>query len=199
MPFSDWCISILCNRTPLNFSIVRSVQPKRFCHFEFLSWGVFYSRCTCYFSPCLLRVLRTWSNELWTFLKRFSGNFWILDFEKHVYVRTTNSITAIVTEWIFYGLPLFTIWLLDLTFTRLLDSVKYESGTFIADFVSSFVIKGPLDGIYLRNNAGLCVGTLCEHLTASCEEFVFVDQGLYKWMLLASNSGTLYSFCEWLM
>ena len=117
MPFSDWCISILCNRTPLNFFIVRSVQPKRFCHFEFLSWGVFfYSRCTCYFSPCLLRVLRTWSNELWTFLKRFSGNFWILDFEKHVYVRTTNSITAIVTEWIFYGLPLFTgfdfwIWL----------------------------------------------------------------------------------------
>ena len=76
----------------------------------------FYSRCTCYFPPCLLRVLRTWSNELWTFLKRFSGNFWILDFEKHVYVRTTNSITAIVTEWIFYGLPLFTgfdfwIWL----------------------------------------------------------------------------------------
>ena len=43
------------------------------------------------------------------------------------------------------------IWLLDLTFTRLLDSVKYESGTFIADFVSSFVIKGLLDGIYLWN------------------------------------------------
>ena len=56
------------------------------------------------------------------------------------------------------------IWLLDLTFTRLLDSVKYESGTFIADFVSSFVIKGRLDGIYLWNKAGLCVGTLCEHL-----------------------------------
>lgn len=85
---------------------------------------------------------------------------------------------------------------MDLTFTRLLDSVKYESGTFIADFVSSFVIKGPLDGIYLRNNAGLCVGTLCEHLKASCEEFVFGDQGLCKWILLASNSGTLYSFCE---
>ena len=30
-----------------------------------------------------------------------------MDFEKHVYVRTTNSVTAIVTEWIFYGLPLF--------------------------------------------------------------------------------------------
>ena len=59
------------------------------------------------------------------------------------------------------------IWLLDLTFTRLLDSVKYESGTFIADFVSSFVIKGPLDGIYLWN-------------------IVFVDQGLCKWILLAS-------------
>ena len=58
------------------------------------------------------------------------------------------------------------IWLLDLTFSGLLDSVKYESGTFIADFVSSFVIKGPLDGIYLWNNAGLCVGTLCEHLNA---------------------------------
>ena len=85
---------------------------------------------------------------------------------------------------------------MDLTFTRLLDSVKYESGTFIADFVSSFVIKGLLDGIYLRNNAGLCVGTLCEHLKASCEEFVFGDQGLCKWILLASNSGTLYSFCE---
>ena len=56
------------------------------------------------------------------------------------------------------------IWLLDLAFTRLLDSVKYESGTFIADFVSSFVIKGPLDGIYLWNKAGLFVGTLCEHL-----------------------------------
>ena len=38
----------------------------------------------------------------------FEAVFWILDFEKHVYVRTTNSITAIVTEWIFYGLPLFT-------------------------------------------------------------------------------------------
>ena len=57
------------------------------------------------------------------------------------------------------------IWLLDLTFTRLLDSVKYESGTFIADFVSSFVIKGPLDGIYLWKKAELFVGTLCEHLT----------------------------------
>ena len=85
---------------------------------------------------------------------------------------------------------------MDLAFTRLLDSVKYESGTFIADFVSSFVIKGPLDGIYLRNNAGLSVGTLCEHLKASCEEFVFGDQGLCKWILLASNSGTLCSFCE---
>ena len=57
---------------------------------------------------------------------------------------------------------------LDLTFT-LLDSVKYESGTFIADFVSSFVIKGPLDGIYLWNKAGLCVGTLCEHLKSGCQ------------------------------
>ena len=56
------------------------------------------------------------------------------------------------------------ICLLDLTFTRLLDSVKYESGTFIADFVSNFVIKHPLDGIYLWNKVGLCVGTLCEHL-----------------------------------
>ena len=27
-------------------------------------------------------------------------------------------------------------------------------------------------------------------LKASCEEFVFVDQGLCKWILLASNSGT---------
>ena len=84
------------------------------------------------------------------------------------------------------------IWLLDLTFTRLLDSVKYESGTFIADFVSSFVIKGPLDGIYLWNKLKqdcsweLCVNTL----KASCEEFVFVDQALCKWILLASNSGT---------
>ena len=60
---------------------------------------------------------------------------------------------------------------MDLAFTRLLDSVKYESGTFIADFVSSFVTKGPLDGIYLWN-------------------IVFVDQGLCKWILLASNSGT---------
>ena len=35
--------------------------------------------------------------------------FWkLLDFEKYVYVRITNSITAIVAEWIFYGLPLFT-------------------------------------------------------------------------------------------
>ena len=116
MPFSDWCISILCNRTPLNFYIVRSLQPKHFAILNFCLEGFFYSRCICYFSPCLLRVLRTWSNELWTFLKRFSGNFWISDFEKHVYVWTTNSITAIVTEWIFYGLPLFTgfdfwIWL----------------------------------------------------------------------------------------
>ena len=39
------------------------------------------------------------------------------------------------------------------------------------DFVSSFVIKGPLDGIYLWN-------------------IVFMDQGLCKWILLASNSGT---------
>ena len=59
---------------------------------------------------------------------------------------------------------------MDLTFTRLLDSVKYESGTFIADFVSSSVIKGPLDGIYLWNKAGLFVGTLCEHLKAGPEQ-----------------------------
>ena len=39
--------------------------------------------------------LKQWI-EMWTFLKRFSGNFWILDLEKHVYVRTTDSITAIV-------------------------------------------------------------------------------------------------------
>ena len=32
----------------------------------------------------------------------------------------------------------------------------------------------------------LCVNTL----KASCEEFVFVDQALCKWILLASNSGT---------
>ena len=32
----------------------------------------------------------------------------------------------------------------------------------------------------------LCVNTL----KTSCEEFVFVDQGLCKWTLLASNSGT---------
>ena len=32
----------------------------------------------------------------------------------------------------------------------------------------------------------LCVNTL----KASCEEFVFVDQGLCKWILLPSNSGT---------
>ena len=32
----------------------------------------------------------------------------------------------------------------------------------------------------------LCVNTL----KASWEEFVFVDQGLCKWILLASNSGT---------
>ena len=37
------------------------------------------------------------------------------------------------------------------------------------------------------------VGTLCK---ASCEEFVFGDQRLCNWILLASNSGTLYSFCE---
>ena len=32
----------------------------------------------------------------------------------------------------------------------------------------------------------LCVNTL----KAPCEEFVFVDQGRCKWILLASNSGT---------
>ena len=118
MPFSDWCISILCYRTPLNFFIVRSIQPKRFCHFEFLSWGVFLQQMYLLFFPLPFESfenLKQWI-ILWTFLKPFSGNFWILDFEKHVYVRTTNSITAIVTEWIFYGLPLFTgfdfwIWL----------------------------------------------------------------------------------------
>ena len=51
-----------------------------------------------------------------------------------------------------------------LTFTRVLDSVKYQSGTFTADFVSSFVIKGLLDTIYLWNKAGLCVEIFCEHL-----------------------------------
>ena len=42
---------------------------------------------------------KTWINNFKKSTLRFSGNFW-------VYVRTTNSITAIVTEWIFYGLPL---------------------------------------------------------------------------------------------
>jgi len=76
---------------------------------------------------------------------------------------------------------------LDLTFARLLDSVKYESGTFIADFVSSFVIKGPLDGIYLWNKAGLFVGTLCEHLKGF---LCFRGSRTLQVDLLASNSGT---------
>ena len=59
---------------------------------------------------------------------------------------------------------------MDLTFTRLLDSVKYESGTFTAGFCFQFCHQR-LDGIYLWN-------------------IVFVDQGLCKWILLASNSGT---------
>ena len=33
-------------------------------------------------------------------------------------------------------------------------------------------------------------GNFVNTLKASCEEFVFVDQGLCKWILLASNSGT---------
>lgn len=76
---------------------------------------------------------------------------------------------------------------MDLAFTRLLDSVKYESGTFIADFVSSFVIKGPLDGIYLRNNAGLCVGTLgkasCENLFSGIKDFA---SGFY-WQVIQEH------------
>ena len=78
------------------WQVTGSSRPKCFWHFEFFSWGVFLRQIyLLFFSPCLLRVLRTWSDELWTFLKRFSENFWILDFEKHVYVRTTNWITAI--------------------------------------------------------------------------------------------------------
>ena len=75
---------------------------------------------------------------------------------------------------------------MHLTVTILLDSVKYESATFIADFVSSFVIKGRLDGTKQDCVWELCVNTL----KASCEEFVFVDQGLCKWILSPSNSGT---------
>ena len=33
-------------------------------------------------------------------------------------------------------------------------------------------------------------GNFVNTLKASCEESVFVDQGLCKWILLASNSGT---------
>ena len=46
----------------------------------------------------------------------------------------------------------------------------------------------PCSGFYRRPDCAweLCVNTL----KASCEEFVFVDQALCKWILLASNSGT---------
>ena len=71
---------------------------------------------------------------------------------------------------------------MDLTFTRLLDSIKYESGTFIADFVSSFVVKGPLDGIYLWNKAGLCVGTLREHLKGFLGGIYFRGRNLFSWI-----------------
>ena len=197
MPFSDWCISILCYRTPLNFFIVRSIQPKRFCHFEFLSWGVFLQQMYLLFFPL---PFESFGNLKQWIVNIFEAVFWeLLDFgfwktclraDYYCHYGDCHGMDFLRIAFI-HG-----IWLLDLAFTRLLDSVKYESGTFIADFVSSFVIKGALDGIYLRNNAGLCVGTLCK---ASCEEFVFGDQGLCKWILLASNSGTLYSFCEWLM
>ena len=57
------------------------------------------------FGSAEMCLRKTWINNFKKSALRF---FWkLLDFEKHVYVRTTNSVTAIVTEWIFYGLPLF--------------------------------------------------------------------------------------------
>ena len=106
------------------------------------------------FGSAEMWLRKTWINNFKKSALRFSGNFWIL---KNMFTcGLLIQLRRLSRNGFFYGWPL----PLDLTFTRLVDSVKYESGIFIADFVSSFVIKGPLDGIYLWNKAGLCVGTL---------------------------------------
>ena len=110
---------------------------------------------------------KTWINNFKKSALRFSGNFWIL---KHMF---TCALLIQLRQLSRNGFFTDCLYSRDLTFTRLLDSVKYEAETFTVDFVSSFVIKGPLDGIYLWNRA----------LKASCEEFLFVDQGLCKWIL----------------
>ena len=115
-----------------------------------------------------------------------------MDFEKHVHVRSTNSITAIVTEWIFYGLPFFTGFdFLDLTFTRLLDILLSTNQELLLRILFQVL---SLKARWMESINGTkqdCAWELCVNtLKASCEEFVFVDQGLCKWILLASNSGT---------
>ena len=58
------------------------------------------------FGTAEMWLRKTWINNFKTSALRFSGNFWIL---KNMFTcGLLNSITAIVREWIFYGLPLFT-------------------------------------------------------------------------------------------
>ena len=74
---------------------------------------------------------KTWINNFKKSTLRFSGNFW-------VYVRTTNSITAIVTEWIFYGLPLvtgFDFWILLSTNKEFLLRILFQVLSFKACWV----------------------------------------------------------------
>ena len=143
------------------------------------------------FSPRLLRVFRTWSNELWTFLKRFSGNVWILDVEKHVYVRT-KSITAIVTEWIFYGLPLFTgfdfwiwlsqdYWILLSTNQELLLRILFQVLSSKARWMESIY------GTKQDCACELCVNTSkasCENLFSWIKDFA---SGFY-WQVIQEHS-----------
>ena len=158
-----------------------------FAILNFCLEGFFYSRCTCYFFPLPFESfenLKRWTVDIFkaTFWRLLDFGFWktCLRADYQFSYSDCHGMDFLQIAFI-HG-----IWLLHLTVTILLDSVKYESATFIADFVSSFVIKGPLDGTKQDCVWELCVNTL----KASCEEFVFVDQGLCKRILLASSSGT---------
>ena len=74
---------------------------------------------------------KTWINNFKKSGLRFSGNFWIL---KNMFMCGLLIQLRRLSRNGFFTDCLYSR---DLTFTRLLDSVKYESGTFIADFVSS--------------------------------------------------------------
>ena len=122
--------------------------------------------------------------------------WWLLDFKKYVYVRTTNSITMIVTEWIFYGLPLFTgfdfwIWLSQDYWIPL--STNQELSLRILFQVLSSKARW-MESIYGTKQD--CAWELCVNtLKASCEEFVFVVKhfasGFYRQVIQEHSFRTL--------